>query len=41
LTHPRAGQVVAINVRDASKFPREGVVRIDAELFSTREAGTR
>ncbi|MBN1441961.1 MAG: hypothetical protein JXA90_04585, partial [Planctomycetes bacterium] len=36
---PATAAVSAINVRDASKFPIEGVVRIDAELFEYRRSG--
>jgi hypothetical protein len=39
---PESGPVAAITVRDASKFPREGVVRVDQELFeySSRSQGS-
>jgi hypothetical protein len=36
---PEAGQVAAINVKDASKFPMQGVVRIDSELFEYTRSG--
>jgi hypothetical protein len=37
---PATGQVVSISVKDASRFPHQGVVRIDGELFEyERKAG--
>lgn len=36
---PASGDVAAIVVRDASRFPREGVVRIDSELFEYVRSG--
>ena len=36
---PATGDVAAIAVRDATRFPREGVVRIDSELFEYVRSG--
>ncbi|HVR74471.1 MAG TPA: hypothetical protein VMT52_09075, partial [Planctomycetota bacterium] len=36
---PIEGNVASISVKDASKFPREGVVRIDQELFEYTRLG--